>query len=103
MLTMCSQLNFLVDLKLKQNSVMDTKESLKQGRTVLIFTLTTIVFVGISKSRATFLIEETDLLQLPLSFMATFFTLDISQFPTNAKGKLDLGYVSYIICKCFSM
>jgi hypothetical protein len=48
MLTIRSQLNFLVDLKLKQNSVMDTKESLKQGRTVLIFTLTTIVFVSIS-------------------------------------------------------
>ncbi|KAJ5369278.1 uncharacterized protein N7496_009038 [Penicillium cataractarum] len=78
-------INLLVDLKLKQNSVMDAQESLKmtrettnQGRTVLIFTLTTIVF-------------------LPLSFMTSFFTLDISQFRTNAEGKLDLGYVSYIV------
>ncbi|RYP91578.1 hypothetical protein DL770_002292 [Monosporascus sp. CRB-9-2] len=70
--------NFLVDLKLKQNSVMDAQESLKQGRTVLVFTLTTIVF-------------------LPLSFMATFLTLDISQFQTNSEGELDLGYVLYII------
>ncbi|GIJ92507.1 hypothetical protein Asppvi_001785 [Aspergillus pseudoviridinutans] len=78
-------INFLIDLKLKQNSVMDAQESLKmtrettkQGRTVLIFTLTTLVF-------------------LPLSFMTSFFTLDISQFRTNAEGKLVLGYVSYIV------
>lgn len=31
--------------------------------------------------------------------MTSFFTLDISQFRTNTEGKLDLGYVSYIICK----
>jgi hypothetical protein len=31
--------------------------------------------------------------------MTSLFTLDISQFRTNAEGKLDLGYVSYIICK----
>ncbi|KAJ5174671.1 uncharacterized protein N7482_000548 [Penicillium canariense] len=78
-------INFLIDVKLKQNSVMDAQESLKMtrettkhGRTILIFTLTTIVF-------------------LPLSFMTTFFTLDISQFRKNAEGKLDLGYVSYIV------
>ncbi|GKZ18051.1 hypothetical protein AbraIFM66951_006568 [Aspergillus brasiliensis] len=78
-------LNFLIDLKLKQNSVMDTQESLnmtreatRQGRIVLTFTLTTIVF-------------------LPLSFMTSFFALNIRQFRTNAEGKLDLSYVSYII------
>ncbi|KAL5366236.1 hypothetical protein BJX96DRAFT_180549 [Aspergillus floccosus] len=78
-------LNFLIGLKLKQNSVMDTQESLKmaqeatrQGRIVLIFTLTTIVL-------------------LPLSFMTSFFTLNIGQFRTNAEGQLELGYVSYII------
>ena len=50
-----SQINFLVDLKQKQNSVMDAQESLKmtkettqQGRTVLVFTLTTIIFVRLS-------------------------------------------------------
>ncbi|RYP66836.1 hypothetical protein DL769_005931 [Monosporascus sp. CRB-8-3] len=70
--------NFLVDLKLKQNSVMDAKELLKQGRIVLVFTVTTIVF-------------------LPLSFMATFLTLNISQFQTNSEGELDLSYVLKII------
>ncbi|GKZ32130.1 hypothetical protein AbraIFM66950_001289 [Aspergillus brasiliensis] len=76
-------LNFLIDLKVKQNSVMDTQESLKmtreatrQDRIVLTFTLTTI---------------------LPLSFMTSFFALNIRQFRTNAEGKLDLSYVSYII------
>jgi hypothetical protein len=67
-----------------QESLKMTRETTKQGRTVLIFALTTIVF-------------------LPLSFMTSFFTLDISQFRTNAEGKLDLGYVSYIVCKYFDI
>lgn len=39
------QLTFLVDLKQKQNDVIDSKTSLEQGRVVLVFTITTIIFV----------------------------------------------------------
>lgn len=34
------------DLKQKQNDVIDSKTSLEQGRIVLVFTLTTIIFVS---------------------------------------------------------
>ncbi|KAK4238350.1 hypothetical protein C8A03DRAFT_33643 [Achaetomium macrosporum] len=54
-------LTSMVDLKQNHNSVTDAQESLKQGRTVLVFTLTTTIF-------------------LPLSFLASFFTIEISQF-----------------------
>jgi hypothetical protein len=56
------QLNFLVDLKQKQSNVMDaratriqaqasfkmTVESEKQGKTLMLFTVATIVFVSIA-------------------------------------------------------
>ncbi|GLI82009.1 hypothetical protein PoHVEF18_010409 [Penicillium ochrochloron] len=87
MLERAERINFHIDLKQKQNSVTDAQESLKmtretttQGRTVLIFALTTTIF-------------------LPLSFMTSFFTLNIIQFRTNTEGKPDLGYVSYIVYK----
>ena len=79
-----------------QESLKMTRETTNQGRTVLIFTLTTIVFVSVASPSS---MAEIDSLQLPLSFMTSFFTLNISQFRTNAEGKLDLGYVSYIVCK----
>jgi len=71
-------LGFLIDLKRGHNSVNDAQAAIQQGRTVLVFTLTTIIF-------------------LPLSFMASFFALNISQFQKNSEGELNLGYVSYII------
>ncbi|KAH8652160.1 hypothetical protein BX600DRAFT_472039 [Xylariales sp. PMI_506] len=81
-------LDFLVDLKQKQSNVMDarsarvqaeeslkmTKESEKQGKTIMVFTIVTIVF-------------------LPLSFMAAFFALNITQFRRDDGGTLGLGYV----------
>ncbi|KAK7974381.1 hypothetical protein PG989_016229 [Apiospora arundinis] len=49
-------------------------ESARQGRTLTLFTVVTIVF-------------------LPLSFMSAFFAINIDVFPTNDDGKLELGYV----------
>ncbi|KAK8004980.1 hypothetical protein PG990_011017 [Apiospora arundinis] len=49
-------------------------ESARQGRTLTLFTVVTIVF-------------------LPLSFMSAFFAINIDVFPVNADGKLELGYV----------
>ncbi|VUC22350.1 unnamed protein product [Clonostachys rosea] len=87
-------LNFLVDLKQKQSNVMDARatriqahasfnmavEAKKQGATLMIFTVVTIVF-------------------LPLSFMAAFFAINITEFQRDAGGNLGLGYVSEIMCK----
>ncbi|KAK0705583.1 hypothetical protein B0H67DRAFT_387126 [Lasiosphaeris hirsuta] len=50
------------------------EESVKQGKTVLLFTVVTVIF-------------------LPLSFMAAFFTINIEAFPVNENKNLELGYV----------
>ncbi|KAM7200610.1 hypothetical protein V8F33_003815 [Rhypophila sp. PSN 637] len=81
-------LNDLIDLKQKFSNVLEARwarnmaeETSRQGTTILVFTIVTIVF-------------------LPLSFMAAFFALDISQFPKMQDGGLDLDFVSTYI---FSM
>ncbi|EKJ72997.1 hypothetical protein FPSE_06785 [Fusarium pseudograminearum CS3096] len=78
-------LNLLIDLKQKQSNVMDARyarvqaeQSVKQGKTIMVFTIVTIVF-------------------LPLSFMAAFFAIDIHQFKRASDGKLSIGYVSEIM------
>ncbi|KAL7946051.1 hypothetical protein V8C42DRAFT_357626 [Trichoderma barbatum] len=81
-------LNSLVDLKQKQNNMIDTRtarlqaeqsykmtlETEKQGRTLMVFTIVTIVF-------------------LPLSFIAAFFAIPTKEFDNNT---LTLGFVSKI-------
>ncbi|KAF0641023.1 hypothetical protein FPSE5266_06785 [Fusarium pseudograminearum] len=69
----------------KQSNVMDARyarvqaeQSVKQGKTIMVFTIVTIVF-------------------LPLSFMAAFFAIDIHQFKRASDGKLSIGYVSEIM------
>ncbi|CAI6083509.1 unnamed protein product, partial [Clonostachys chloroleuca] len=52
-----------------------TVESEKQGKTLMLFTVATIVF-------------------LPLSFMAAFFAINITEFQRDAGGTLGLSYVS---------
>ncbi|OAX78170.1 hypothetical protein ACJ72_07526 [Emergomyces africanus] len=49
-------------------------ESIRQGRTVLVFTVVTIIF-------------------LPLSFMAAFFAINIDAYPWNKREKLPMNYV----------
>lgn len=50
------------------------KETANQGKTVLVFTVVTIIF-------------------LPLSFMAAFFAINIKELKNDGDGKLPLGYV----------
>ncbi|KAF7502109.1 hypothetical protein GJ744_007110 [Endocarpon pusillum] len=50
------------------------KETARQGKTVLVFTVVTIIF-------------------LPLSFVAAFFAINIDRFPWNGDGKLPMDYV----------
>ncbi|KAI0159825.1 hypothetical protein GGR57DRAFT_438674 [Xylariaceae sp. FL1272] len=81
-------LRTLVDLKQKQASILQavasveyarrsveqTEQSARQGRTLTLFTVVTIVF-------------------LPLSFLAAFFAIEIDVFPVDENGKLQLDYV----------
>ncbi|KAI0592859.1 hypothetical protein F4775DRAFT_60436 [Biscogniauxia sp. FL1348] len=78
----------LLDLKQKQATIAEAlstvsyakqeaeqaEESTRQGRTLMLFTVVTILF-------------------LPLSFMAAFFAINIDVFPVNENGKLELSYV----------
>ncbi|KAF2218469.1 hypothetical protein BDZ85DRAFT_270281, partial [Elsinoe ampelina] len=88
-----SMLNHLLDLKQKMNNLLESRsakdearaqrelarEAAKQSNTLMVFTAVTIVF-------------------LPLSFMASFFDLDIAEFPRR-DGSLSLGFVATYICK----
>ncbi|KIW75774.1 hypothetical protein Z517_10517 [Fonsecaea pedrosoi CBS 271.37] len=81
-------LNHLVDLKQKHASLLEARwardeavqtrrqaeETARQGNTIMVFTIVTIVF-------------------LPLSFIAAFFAINIVEFPKDPDG-LHLGYVS---------
>lgn len=68
-------LNHLLDLQQKQATVWEARSTRegaratsKQGSVMVIFTMVTIIF-------------------LPLSFCASFFALDIAEFPTNDQGQ----------------
>ncbi|KAF2727552.1 hypothetical protein EJ04DRAFT_517173 [Polyplosphaeria fusca] len=70
-----SSLNALMDLKQKAANAWEAKSSregavatARQGNTMLVFTIVTIIF-------------------LPLSFMASFFALDVTAFPQDSKGQ----------------
>lgn len=86
--TIQEKLNTLMDLKQKAANAWEAKEARetavaagKQGNTVLVFTVVTIIF-------------------LPLSFMSSFFAIGIAAFPHNAdNGEVDwpLGTVTGIL------
>ncbi|KAF8853541.1 hypothetical protein BDZ45DRAFT_75687 [Acephala macrosclerotiorum] len=63
---------------LTQETVKMNEENKKQGKTLMVFTIVTIIF-------------------LPLSFMAAFFAINIGAFHRDDKGFLGLGYVSEIM------
>ncbi|KAJ0115642.1 uncharacterized protein J7T55_010465 [Diaporthe amygdali] len=63
-------------LQIKQNDEISkqAEETARQGKTLMVFTVVTIIF-------------------LPLSFMAAFFAINIDIFPINEDGKLEFGYI----------
>lgn len=79
-------LEHLLDLKQKQANLWEARSSregaehaARQGSTILVFTVVTIIF-------------------LPLSFMASFFALGISIFPkTEGENNFPLGWVSALL------
>ncbi|KAK3291566.1 uncharacterized protein B0H64DRAFT_248055 [Chaetomium fimeti] len=68
----------LLDLKNKQANLKLTQGTDKQGKTVLYFTVATIIF-------------------LPLSFMSSFLTIEVKQFPRGDDGKLSIDFVLQVI------
>ncbi|KAK4247358.1 ankyrin repeat-containing domain protein [Corynascus novoguineensis] len=75
----------LLDLKHKQANLALTKGIYKindgtdrQGKTIMYFTVATIIF-------------------LPLSFMASFLTIEVDEFPRGTGGKLSLDFVLKVI------
>ncbi|KAL1621012.1 hypothetical protein SLS56_009428 [Neofusicoccum ribis] len=79
-------LEHLLDLKQKQANLWEARSSregaeaaARQGSTILVFTVVTIIF-------------------LPLSFMASFFALGISIFPkTDGENNFAIGWVSALL------
>ncbi|THC95621.1 hypothetical protein EYZ11_004883 [Aspergillus tanneri] len=79
-----SSITDLLDLKQKHANAFEARfardqaaGTTRQGKTIMVFTVVTIVF-------------------LPLSFISSFFTINLNQFPRAADGdpQLDLSYVA---------
>ncbi|KAK4569974.1 hypothetical protein LTR86_002944 [Recurvomyces mirabilis] len=68
----------LLDLKQKHANAMQATDTARQGKTLMVFTIVTVIF-------------------LPLSFLAAFFAINITQFPHQGKDgglQMSLSYVS---------
>ena len=79
-----SSITDMLDLKQKHANAFEARfardqaaGTARQGQTIMVFTIVTIIF-------------------LPLSFIAAFFTINVAEFPRAADGSesLPLGYVS---------
>jgi multidrug efflux pump subunit AcrB len=83
-----------------QESLKMSKDSDKQAKTLMVFTVVTIIFVCSSRYQQQF---EWLILsyQLPMSFMATFFAIPAINYPDDSKFtfKGGLGKASEIMCK----
>jgi hypothetical protein len=104
--------HFMRDQVIKTSEL--TAETVKQGKTLMVFTIVTIIFVCLHRFRICPvrplggypLFVMMDILdanklgmQLPLSFMSSFFTIDIRQFSRDEDRSMSLDYVSAIICR----
>jgi len=72
------------------------EETARQGNVILLFTVVTVVFVSEPTPSA---LPSPLTVQLPLSFITSFFTVPIAAFPYNDKDKMPVGFVLAIICK----
>ncbi|KAH6842343.1 hypothetical protein B0I37DRAFT_417528 [Chaetomium sp. MPI-CAGE-AT-0009] len=68
------------NLKLTQGIYKINDGTDKQGQTVMYFTVATIIF-------------------LPLSFMSSFLTIEVDEFPRSEDGKLSIHFVLQVICE----
>lgn len=81
------------------------EESDKQSKALMVFTVVTIVFVryltGPGNKMVPLFPDFLTLLhgQLPSSFLAAVFAINLDAFPLNEDGKLPLGYFLKFLCK----
>lgn len=87
-----AQINHLLDLKQKNANLSEAvqarkqaEQSAQQGRTILVFTIVTIVFVSWELPSN---ISNAYTQQLPLSFLSSFYSLKIESFPRQGNDSL---------------
>jgi hypothetical protein len=90
-----------MDLELNLANASEAAEIRDQGKTFLVFTIFTIVFVGVLIP--TFHKTFYQMLQLPLSFMTAFLVINIEEFPKDSSGatSLPLRYICKYLCKSY--
>jgi len=80
-------------------------ESGKQGKTLMVFTVVTIIFV------CDYLIPDPIPMfsylfygsQLPSSFLAAVFAINLDSLPQSDDGRLPTGYFLTYLCECWSL
>ncbi|KAH0565988.1 hypothetical protein GP486_000615 [Trichoglossum hirsutum] len=83
-----NSINSLLDLKQKQANILEAvsgrkqaEDTARQGNTIMVFTIVTIIF-------------------LPMSFLASLFALDVTSFPHRADNLVYTpGWIFPIMCK----
>jgi hypothetical protein len=98
------QLHCLMDLKQKQASLAEAyyarqsaRDTARQGKTVIVFTVVTILFVSCPSldDRLQPLTDE----QLPVSFIAAVFSINTNGYPLDSNERIPFDYVMKCICK----
>ena len=76
-----------------------TDETIEQGRTLMVFTIITIVFVS-NFLTLNGTIALLTIFQLPMSFLASLFALNITVFPHSGDDLVyEPKFIFSIICK----
>ena len=78
---------------------MQATAAASQGYTIMVFTIVTVIFVSLPHDH--FLRRKLLIVQLPMSFIAAIFAINIKEFPRASDGSqsLPLSYVSKYTCK----
>lgn len=87
------------ELQIKQ-----AQETTRHGKTLMVFTVVTIISVrGTDKKQTDLLVWfvslSLTLYQLPLSFLAAFFAINVDVFPWNENDNIELNYLLKYMCK----
>ncbi|OQE43597.1 hypothetical protein PENCOP_c003G00514 [Penicillium coprophilum] len=71
----------LLDLKQREATIIEARTTRQQSDSVMVFTVVTIIFVGVSLRTFACLATDQRQNRLPASFLASFFALNIKEFP----------------------
>jgi hypothetical protein len=89
-----------MDLKQKQASLAESwyaraaaRDTARQGKTVIVFTVVTILFVSIGEiESSTHNILTMVIVKLPVSFITSVFTIEANTFPRDQDDKIPFEY-----------